>query len=56
LRDNDVITAAGARGQWLFVVPSRSLVVVSTAQETSTLAQRPVRFLYSHVLASIAGS
>lgn len=55
LRDRDVITAAGARGQWLFVVPSMSLVVVSTAQNSPPLDRRPVRFLYSHVLASIGG-
>ena len=47
-----VITASGARGQWIFVVPARDLVVVSTAENTSG-ADAAVRFFYSHILPAV---
>ena len=39
-----VITASGARGQWIFIVPARDFVVVSTAENTFG-ADAAVRFL-----------
>jgi CubicO group peptidase (beta-lactamase class C family) len=47
-----VITASGARGQWIFIVPARDLVVVSTAENTFG-ADAAVRFFYSHVLPAV---
>lgn len=44
-----VTAAAGARGQWIFVVPERQLVVVSTAENSSDEAAA-VRILYDHIL------
>jgi CubicO group peptidase (beta-lactamase class C family) len=45
-----VITAAGARGQWIFAVPDRQLVVVSTADTPDARWDSAVRILYDHVL------
>jgi len=47
-----VITASGARGQWIFIVPARDLVVVSTAENTSG-ADAAVRFFYSQILPAV---
>lgn len=50
----DVITASGARGQWIFAIPREDLVMVSTAENGDTPnANRPTDFLYTHVLASV---
>jgi CubicO group peptidase (beta-lactamase class C family) len=45
-----VITAAGARGQWILVVPDRQLVVVSTAENADAQWAAPVQILYDHIL------
>jgi CubicO group peptidase (beta-lactamase class C family) len=45
-----VITAAGARGQWILVVPERELVVASTAENENEHWDAAVRILYDHVL------
>ena len=45
-----VIAAAGARGQWILVVPDRELVVVSTADSEDALWDSAVRILYDDVL------
>jgi CubicO group peptidase (beta-lactamase class C family) len=47
-----VITASGARGQWIFAVPDRQLVVVSTAENADAHWADAVRMLYDHVLAA----
>ena len=44
-----VITASGARGQWIFIVPDKQLVVVSTAGSDTDFSSAPT-FLYSHVI------
>jgi CubicO group peptidase (beta-lactamase class C family) len=50
----DIITASGARGQWIFAVPREALVMISTAENGDTPnASRPIDFLYTHVLASV---
>jgi CubicO group peptidase (beta-lactamase class C family) len=49
----DIITAAGARGQWIFVSPRRHLVVVSTAENDGARFSAAVGFLFSHVLPSV---
>lgn len=49
----DVITAAGARGQWIFVVPSARLVVTMTGENTDGLWVSGVSTLFSHVLPSV---
>jgi CubicO group peptidase (beta-lactamase class C family) len=49
----DIITAAGARGQWIFVSPRRQLVVVSTAENDGARFSAAVGFLFSHVLPSV---
>src|SRR4030095_3264906 len=46
----DVWTAAGALGQWIFVVPSLGLVVVATSNNDQGPWTAPVEFLYSHIL------
>ncbi len=47
-----VTTASGAGGQWIFVVPDRDLVVVSTAQN-DTNAAATVRIFYDHILPAL---
>jgi len=50
----DIITASGARGQWIFAVPREDLVMVSTAENgDSPNANRPTDFLYTHVLRAV---
>jgi CubicO group peptidase (beta-lactamase class C family) len=44
-----VITASGARGQWIFVVPDRNLVVATTAEADGDFLAG-ADFLYNHVL------
>lgn len=48
-----VITASGARGQWIFAVPDRQLVVVSIAENTGALEGAAVRLLYDFVLPAV---
>ena len=48
-----VTTASGARGQWIFVVPDRELVVVSTAGNDDANASAAVRILYDHILPAL---
>jgi CubicO group peptidase (beta-lactamase class C family) len=50
---NGVITASGARGQWIFAVPDRQLVVVSIAENTGSLEGAAVRLLYDFVLPAV---
>lgn len=49
----DIVAAAGARGQWIFVSPRRQLVVVSTADNDDSRWTAAVSFLYSHVLPAV---
>ena len=49
----DVVTASGARGQWIFAVPRYGLVVATTAENENAHFADPVDFLYTHVLASV---
>ncbi|HET6897643.1 MAG TPA: serine hydrolase [Vicinamibacteria bacterium] len=49
-RGQDVVTAAGALGQWIFAVPSTGLVVVVTSDNDDGRWADPIGFLYSHVL------
>jgi CubicO group peptidase (beta-lactamase class C family) len=47
----DIVTASGARGQWIFADRQRRLVVVSTAENGNTpQSSAAVQFLYSHIL------
>jgi CubicO group peptidase (beta-lactamase class C family) len=50
---DDIITASGALGQWIFVSPRRQLVVVATGQNDDFRATAAVGFLFSHVLPSV---
>jgi len=47
-----VVAASGARGQWIFAVPGRQLVAVSTA-DNETNETAAVGFLYSHILPAV---
>jgi CubicO group peptidase (beta-lactamase class C family) len=49
----DVITAAGARGQWIFVVPAPRLVVTMTGENTDGLWVSGVTTLFSHILPGV---
>ncbi len=50
----DIITASGARGQWIFALPDEDLVMVTTAENGETPNTiKPIDFLYTHVLASL---
>ena len=50
-----IYAAAGFMGQYIFVVPEHDMVVVVTGGTRSFADQlRPVGFLYSHILPSIA--
>jgi CubicO group peptidase (beta-lactamase class C family) len=46
----DIVTASGARGQWIFVDRQRRLVVATTAENNGAQEAAAVQFLYSHVL------
>jgi CubicO group peptidase (beta-lactamase class C family) len=48
--DDDIITASGAKGQWLFIVPKYDLVVAATS---SGAFLDPLNFLYSSILPAI---
>jgi CubicO group peptidase (beta-lactamase class C family) len=52
--DEYVITASGARSQWIFVVPKHDLVVVVTGDAPDyTGFSAPVRFLYDEILRAV---
>jgi CubicO group peptidase (beta-lactamase class C family) len=52
--DTDVITASGAKGQWLFIVPKYDLVVAATSNGAGYQGYiDPVDFLYSDILPAI---
>jgi CubicO group peptidase (beta-lactamase class C family) len=46
----EIVAAAGARGQWIFVSPRQQLVVVSTAENDDSRWIAAVSFLFSHAL------
>jgi CubicO group peptidase (beta-lactamase class C family) len=48
----DIYTAAGARDQWIFVIPRYDMVVVVTGNTVSSFAQ-PVDFLYTDILNAV---
>jgi CubicO group peptidase (beta-lactamase class C family) len=47
---SDVVTAAGAQGQFVFVVPASRLVVVVTSENDDSRWSAPIGFLFSHIL------
>ena len=50
----DIYAAMGFRAQYIFVIPEHEMVVVVTGGTRSWAdEQKPVRFLYSHVLPAI---
>jgi CubicO group peptidase (beta-lactamase class C family) len=52
--ESDIITASGARGQWLFIVPKHDLVVAVTSSANGAPGYMdPVNFLYAWILPSI---
>ena len=52
--DSDVITASGAKGQWLFIVPKYDMVVAVTSGGTTFNGYiDPVNFLYSEILPAV---
>lgn len=50
----DIVTAAGAGGQWIFVVRQHDMVVVTTADPRSAQFTRPIDFLYDDILPAVA--
>jgi CubicO group peptidase (beta-lactamase class C family) len=48
-----IVTASGAHGQWLFIVPRYDLVVVATADDDGASGLAPVDFLYRDILPSL---
>ena len=49
--DSDIYTAAGAQGQWIFVIPKYDMVVVSTG--STPQFDKAVDFLYSDILRAV---
>ena len=49
----DIVTASGARGQWIFVSPRHQLVMVSTGENDDSRATAAAGFLFSHVLPAV---
>ena len=49
--DADVYTAAGAQGQWIFIIPKYDMVVVSTGSTPSF--DKAVGFLFSDILRAV---
>ena len=57
LDDTDIITASGAKGQWLFVIPKYDMVVAVTSGGTTFNGYiDPVNFLYSEILPAVVTS
>ena len=55
--DTDIITASGAKGQWLFIVPKYDLVVAATSNAAGfTGFMDPVEFLYDSILPAVTSS
>ena len=53
--DEYVITASGARSQWIFVVPKHDLVVVVTGDAPDYRGfAAPIDFLYEEILRAVA--
>jgi len=50
-RDDDIYTAAGAQGQWIFVIPKYDMVIVSTG--STSVFDQAVGFLYSDILPAV---
>jgi hypothetical protein len=50
-----IITASGAQGQWIFVVPNAELVVVVTGESDANFLSGP-DLLYRQVLPAVAGA
>ena len=50
---DEIVTASGAGGQWIFAVPRRQLVVVSTGDNNDSRSTAAVAFLFSHVLPAV---
>jgi CubicO group peptidase (beta-lactamase class C family) len=50
---DEIVTASGAGGQWIFAIPRRQLVVVSTGDNNDGRAIAAVAFLFSHVLPAV---
>jgi CubicO group peptidase (beta-lactamase class C family) len=51
--DNDIYTASGAQGQWIFAIPRYDMVVVVTGSADGGDMFRPVDFLYSDILRAV---
>jgi CubicO group peptidase (beta-lactamase class C family) len=52
--DTDIITASGAKGQWLFIIPKYDMVVAVTSGGTTFNGYvDPVNFLYSEILPAV---
>jgi CubicO group peptidase (beta-lactamase class C family) len=52
--DTDVITASGAKGQWLFVIPKYDIVVAVTSNGSGYTGYiDPIDFLYSSILPAV---
>lgn len=49
----DVVTASGAGGQWIFVVPPLELVVVFTADQTNPRFFSPMEILFDQILSAV---
>jgi CubicO group peptidase (beta-lactamase class C family) len=49
----DVVTAAGAGGQWIFVVPPLELVVVFTADQSNPQFFAPTDVLFDQILSAV---
>lgn len=53
--EQDIYAAKGFMGQYIFVVPEHDMVVVVTAGARGADQDRPVDFLYSHILPAVRG-
>jgi CubicO group peptidase (beta-lactamase class C family) len=52
--DEDILTASGARGQWIFAIPKYDIVVVATGDSLDYRGfVAPVQFLYSDILRAV---
>ena len=49
----DVVTASGAGGQWIFVVPPLELVVVFTADQANPRFFAPMDLLFDEILSAV---
>ena len=52
--NTDLITASGAKGQWLFIIPKHDIVVAATSNAAGFIGYMdPVEAVYSYIIPAV---